>query len=296
MPEQATIRRDDYPGLYQAADQASVDSQGAYLKAIRWYLACLVIAAALSVYADRSRWWALLAALLFLGTLGLLLLQGFRRFDRTWYNGRAVAESVKTRTWRFMMRAEPYADAESAHVVERAFCRDLEQILKQNRNLAPHIGGDFSLGDPITSRMKEVRGWDVPERLDLYRHERIDEQRQWYARKYGENRRGERLWFWTMITLHALAVGLLLVRVADPTSLRFPIEAVAVAAGSALTWMQVRRFQDNATAYSLAAHEIGFIRQQSASIDSENALSDFVKDAENAFSREHTQWQARRDT
>jgi len=45
----------------------------------------------------------------------------------------------------------------------------------------------------------------------------------------------------------------------------------------------------------LTAYEIGFIREQISNVSTDKELSDFVKDAENAFSREHTQWAARRD-
>ena len=47
--------------------------------------------------------------------------------------------------------------------------------------------------------------------------------------------------------------------------------------------------------YNLTAHEIGIIRANSDSVETEKDLSNFVNEAELAFSREHTQWVARRD-
>ena len=45
---------------------------------------------------------------------------------------------------------------------------------------------------------------------------------------------------------------------------------------------------------TVTAHEIGLIKEQSYYISSEKDFLDFIRDAETAFSREHTQWQARR--
>ena len=60
--------------------------------------------------------------------------------------------------------------------------------------------------------------------------------------------------------------------------------------------MQAKRFSELASSYTLAAHEIALIREQSFLPKTETEFSLFVSDAENAFSREHTQWVARRDT
>lgn len=71
---------------------------------------------------------------------------------------------------------------------------------------------------------------------------------------------------------------------------------LAAAAVAVLSWMQVKRFQELSTSYNLAAHEIGIIKGELQNINDEPHFATFVGDAENAFSREHTQWQARRDT
>jgi hypothetical protein len=60
-------------------------------------------------------------------------------------------------------------------------------------------------------------------------------------------------------------------------------------------WLQVKRHGELAGSYLLTAHEIGHIQGRSGSVSDEKTLSDFVNEAEFAFSREHTQWSARRD-
>lgn len=67
------------------------------------------------------------------------------------------------------------------------------------------------------------------------------------------------------------------------------------AAASILTWIQAKRFSELAASYTLAAHEINIIKSQALDEMNEDEFSVFVGDAENAFSREHTQWVARKD-
>ena len=59
--------------------------------------------------------------------------------------------------------------------------------------------------------------------------------------------------------------------------------------------MQAKRYSELAASYALTAHEISLIREQALNPSTEEEFSKFVSDAENAFSREHTQWSARRD-
>jgi hypothetical protein len=57
--------------------------------------------------------------------------------------------------------------------------------------------------------------------------------------------------------------------------------------------MQIKKFSELSSAYSLTAHEIGIIEDRIDEADTEDEFSDFVNEAELAFSREHTQWLAR---
>lgn len=124
------------PGLYQAADQASIKAQSNYFLSLKIYLILLVVAAIASFLWSQNVYGAIASAALFLITL--LILSGLRvyRPDELWYNGRTVAESVKTRAWRWAMRAEPYDDVNNVDVAIRNFVADLEEILGQNRNLS----------------------------------------------------------------------------------------------------------------------------------------------------------------
>jgi hypothetical protein len=75
----------------------------------------------------------------------------------------------------------------------------------------------------------------------------------------------------------------------------FPTDILIAIAASLLTWMQAKRFSELSASYALTANEIGIVREQADDLVSDGTLSSFVGDSENAFSREHTQWVARKD-
>lgn len=62
-----------------------------------------------------------------------------------------------------------------------------------------------------------------------------------------------------------------------------------------LTWLQAKKHNELNSSYSLAAHEIVLIKSEAELVDSDKALSNFVVSSESAFSREHTQWTARKN-
>ena len=66
-----------------------------------------------------------------------------------------------------------------------------------------------------------------------------------------------------------------------------------VAASAVLGWMQIKKFNELASAYTLTALEISLIEDKLREVETEAELSEFVNEAELAFSREHTQWVAR---
>lgn len=281
------------PGLYQSANHASLDGQFWYFLGLRTYLALLVAAAFVSFAWPKSTYGALSSAALFLITLAILIALRVKRPDEIWFNGRAVAESVKTRAWRWCMRAEPYEDTDNMEIVSRQFIGDLKSILDQNRSLTGSLPCERGIQEPISEAMKEIRGLNVVERLALYKTQRIDDQARWYSTKSQFNKRRARQWFWVSVALHALAILLLLYKIIVP-GLDLPIEVVATGAGAVLTWLQAKKHNELSSSYSLAAHEIVLIKGEALSVKSEKDLSEFVFSSETAFSREHTQWAARK--
>ena len=227
-------------------------------------------------------------------TLGILIWLKVQKPEDTWYNGRAVAESIKTRTWRWAMKAEPYENNASDEQIQKEFLSDLKAILAQNRSLSSSLEWNPNLGEAISDEMKAVRKLSLPERLDVYKKERIDDQSIWYSNKSQFNKRRAKQWFIVSIVLHSVAILLLLYRIKEPT-ISLPIEVIATSASAVLTWLQAKKHNELNSSYSLAALEILLIKGESASINTDLQLSDYVVNSETAFSREHTQWAARKN-
>lgn len=286
----------DLPGLFQSADTASIKEQQKFFKGIFWYLMLLIVAALFAFFADDypNPIFKIISTVLFLLTLFIMVWLRVSRPDDIWYNGRAVAESVKTRSWRWMMRAEPYFDCDNIEIVRKHFVIDLKTILKQNENLIGKLGISASLEEPISAKMIEVRMLNLSDRFNFYRQERITNQAIWYTNKSKFNEKRAEMWFWTTVSLHSLAILLLLYNIYDPNA-KLPIEVVAVAASSVLTWLQAKKHNELSSSYSLTAHEIILIKSEITIIKSEEDLSEYIMNCENAFSREHTQWYARKN-
>jgi hypothetical protein len=283
-----------FPALFQAADDASLTAQSNYYFALKSYLFLLVIAALISFYYPTDLIGALASASLFLITLCILIWLKVHKPEDTWYNGRAVAESVKTRTWRWVMKAEPYDNDVPDEQSRKEFLSDLKSILDQNRSLSGYLESENTNGDAISIQMSDIRSLTLEERLEIYKNERVKNQADWYAKKSQFNKRRAKQWFIVSVFLHAIAIGLLMWRITDPT-LTLPIEVVATGASAILTWLQAKKHNELNSSYSLAAHEIVLIKSEAESVTSDRALSNFVVNSESAFSREHTQWSARKN-
>lgn len=288
-----TIKEEDFPALYKSADSASLKAQSAYFNALKCYLILLIIAALVSFSYPADVYAAIASASLFLITLGILIWLKVQKPEDTWYNGRAVAESVKTRTWRWMMRAEPYESDGPNERVQKEFLNDLKAILNQNRSLSHEVEWTPDLGEAISGAMIDIRSRPWEKRLEVYVSERIDNQSLWYSKKSQLNKRLSKQWFVVSIVLHSLAILLLLYRIKEPSA-SLPIEVVATAASAVLTWVQAKKHNELNSSYALAAHEIVLIKGESVSVTAENHLSEFIINSESAFSREHTQWVARK--
>lgn len=286
----------DLPGLYQSADRASIKEQNKHFYSIIGYLGLLILASLFAYLADGypKSIFKIISTILFLITLCIMIWQKVRKPDDIWYNGRAVAESVKTRSWRWMMRAAPYIDTENEETVRKHFVNDLKIILKQNESLIGNIGICASIEDPISDTMIQVRNLSIGDRFKLYKQERITNQALWYTEKANYNIKKRNVWFCITIGLHALAIILLLYNIKEP-HLKLPIEVIAIGTSSALTWVQAKKHSELSSSYSLTAHEIVLIQSEVTTFSNESEFSDYIMNCENAFSREHTQWFARKN-
>jgi hypothetical protein len=295
MQEQGCFPQGEMPALHDAANVSSLNAQRQYLRLIKLNLVALLVGAVAGavVLPAVGRVIAGVAALALVAALLLTFVIQNKSYERTWYGGRAIAESVKTLAWRYMARAEPFDGGDDA-TSDELFLNRLAQTLESGANLNVNLSA-VSGSDQITLRMREVRAWPLAQRRDYYDRCRIQDQQKWYSKKSGLSERAAGWFFAGMLLSNVLAVAAAVAMVIRPD---LPVNGTGVfstAAAAVFAWLQVRRHQEIAQSYAIAAQELAIVHGKVGAIATDAKFAVLVADAENAISREHTLWVARRD-
>jgi hypothetical protein len=283
----------EFPALYNSANEGSIKAQSRFLWTIRWEYFLLFCVSVASATRGISGLNSLVITLFLVILAGLFIFKIFNKLDQDWYRCRALAESVKTSTWRFAMRAHPFEDTSSIDIPKANFRNLLRDILKANRHIAANLEADET--EQVTESMIAIRQLPLDERMKYYVKNRIDNQRGWYATKSKANKNALKLWFCLTIFLYISAAIALNAEQLGFSNATLAFDPTIVLVTSALGWLQMKRHGELMASYNLTAHEIGIIKSNSDTVENEIQLSDFINEAELAFSREHTQWVARRD-
>lgn len=290
---------DDYPALFLAADKASRAAQKQHLWFTGGILAALLVSVLLGVFSGMLSGGtkALAAGSTALVAISFVLTSVQKSVNpaKLWYGGRAVAESAKSMAWRYMAGAEPYPASMGIAEADNKFVSDLRAVIKEQSQLALGFGSEFSDKPQISARMRQVRSASTAERRRAYLADRIEDQRRWYGDKARSSAQAANRFFVLILMSQALALAAAAFIVASPGSAWNLVGFFSVVASALIAWRQVRQYEDLAQAYSVASLELGFIVEQAGNVNSDAELSAFVADAENAVSREHTMWIARRD-
>ena len=288
----------DYPAPYRDADSASLHAQTAYLRLQRIYLGSLVSVSALGTVASLqgttvSLWLNQTIAIFLVAGLLVLWIMRFRQDDLLWFDGRAVAESIKTAAWRYMMRIPPYADDVQADVLFAAQLRDIRAARPQLLSrIAGHLDGD---GQTITASMRDRRLGALDARRDFYVTERLRSQKLWYSNKAKSNVRASSQLFWTIVTIQFSATVLAILN-ASWSGVMTGIVPLMITSAAVLTaWSQLKRYNDLAQSYAMAAQELGELEALAGNQRDTQAFAQLVEQVEESISREHTMWCARRD-
>lgn len=290
------MNSEDYPALYASADKASLAAQRQYVWLTRAEIGLMLLAAAIAALRVLglvpSGPLAGVLAVVLLGAFGVRVANRVLRPDKIWFDGRAVAESIKSAAWRYAMHLEPFAgDHESARA---ALLSILDEALQSRRELTHVLEIDASR--PLIGRsFNEIRGLSESERVQRYIADRLDDQQTWYRVKARENRRSGAFWYWTGLgaQLIAVAAAVLAIWMSSAFAVIGLLSAVATATTASA---QLGRDDELARSYGLAAAELAQIKVAlvEAMTRTGEPLADRVRDAEGAISREHTMWVAKR--
>jgi len=288
----------DYPGLFQGADAAAASAQKTYFLLQRIYLGSLIVSGMIgmftSIFTGGGLTWTYTSMAIVLA-MGLLVLWigRSRQDDNAWFDCRAVAESVKTATWRFMMIAPPFQNNDA---IDKRFVSELQEIRNARQECQQYLANVVAASNPaITAFMRKVRGSAFDDRKLFYIKQRLLDQKSWYSRKADLNAcRGDR-WFWGTAGLQGTAVVMAIIQ-ASTGGLGFNIVPVLITCAAVVAaWNQMKRHDELKKTYSLASQELGELEAIASNLVSESDFPQLVEQVEEAISREHTMWCARRD-
>jgi len=295
---QTTLTEKDLPALYRAADESSLGAQKRYLIWSRVGLIMVVLAAAAGAFTGEIYFPDNKADLMGVGAavaFGIAMLVRITllrdRPERTWYGGRAVAESTKTLAWRYSVGGAPFQIDQNPDEVDLAFTDRLADLLTDlsAASLAPPSGEHKQ----ITQRMRELRAQSLEERKETYRVDRIEDQMRWYSRKAKWNRARSDHWNIALMFIEALGlVGAILTATGSLHIDLLGLTGAVIAAGA--SWLQTKQHSNLAEAYSVASHELSAISDGIPLQRTERQWAQFVSESEDAISREHTLWRASR--
>ena len=284
------------PPLHDAADRASGRAQAQYLWVTRVQLAGLVLGAALSIQlwpnaVETMRVAA--ASLLAVSTIATVLAGGLGLRD-TWYSGRAAAESVKTLSWRYAIGADPFPVEVPASEVDALFLDRLRDVLRDITSGGVRLDSAAQPGQgQVTESMREIRQSEWKVRLRTYVEERVTDQVRWYSTEAAKNDRRCEALTWVVGSLQVAAMVIAIVVATHPTWALNPVGLLTTSAAALIAWSEKKGHQELAHAYALTAQELEMATTEAAHTGKAE-LPRFVLDTEQAISREHTLWIARR--
>ena len=253
----------DLPPIFHAADTSSLAAQSQFLTGAAIRLFGLVAAGGFGLATWKTGkaptdWAGVLAAVCFFVAVIVEIYLLKVRPDRTWYEGRAAAESVKTLSWRYSVGGGPFnVGVQSDRDTEALFLKQLDaviEVLKELSTSPPSLDGQ-----QITEPMRRMRSASLDERKRVYELGRVAEQQRWYQRKANWNAQRASRWTATILVVEIAGVVAAIMKAVGMIDGDVLIFAGAVVA-SMTAWLQTKQHHTLATAYAVTAIELASVR------------------------------------
>lgn len=282
------------PQLFQAANQASLEAQKSYINGTRTRLLVLGAAALLGVLTwrvgeGRIDVIGLLGVIAFIVATVIELSAWKSRPDKSWYDGRAVAESAKTLAWKFAVGALPFPCEMSTADASRALLDRFDAIKAE----FPGLALEPITAPAISDWMLRQRQSCLADRRESYLSARIHDQKKWYRDKALWNKRRSGQWRAALVILEICgALASLLAALNESVLAVSP--AVAAVVVAIVAWTETKQHDSNSRAYSAAVNDLVNAEAKLRLAETELLWANEVDDAEEAISREHVVWLATR--
>ncbi|OAB26027.1 Protein of unknown function [Flavobacterium fryxellicola] len=288
----------DFPNFFRAGDKASLVAQSTYVNYVKWDLSLMIIASALTIYNyqeanSKTIIYVISGILLLIATILSLVIKN-KQYEDIWYRGRALAESCKTLTWRYITCSEYFENDLNSSEAKKRFRERITEVKNEFSDLNKELSAKLLALPIISEEMNVIREYSLEMRKQYYLKHRINNQIDWYQNKADKSKSKYEGWFWAVIIaqiLGLISIGYLI---------KFPncsfnfVGLFSTLSASFFSWLQLKKYQENKEAYTTATSELNLIKQVGEEINSEESFSKFVLDSENAMSREHTMWLAQK--
>jgi len=293
------LESQDYPTLYRETDSSSINAQKKHFWLVRTKIALLLVIAGIASIAwsqepNLRTSAAIVLAIFLVVSMVLSAIMDMKKFDRIWFSSRAIAESVKTESWSFMMKIEPYGDAIPDSEAEDRLLNRLDGILHLQPSVSSELAPYLQQGALITEHMRQIRNETLENRRTYYVQSRIRDQRLWYAKKAKWNKSQESRWFIITWILQLAAAVIAITVIGFRDFIVNPVGILTTAGAGALSWLHARSYRELSQSYSLVAQELALLEDRANQASTEEKLARIVLDVERTISREHTIWLARR--
>lgn len=291
------MRADEYPEMFRTSDEHAVRSQRTHFRAVRLEIFLLLTTAAIGSFPWISLpFWRNYAALAMGAVLFLIIIVGLARlawkFDHVWFASRAVAESVKIESWRFMTKAAPYSGEDRE--AREWFRIRLQELLESAPAEAKSLVSTATAGAPqVTDTMLRVRAMPLLPRKDFYRKNRLADQRIWYTTGATWNSRREKFWFLTSLILQVIAAASALSFVLAPSAFA-PVGVLTTVAAASRSWSNAKSHGELSQAYGMISRELAVLDDYCSTVSTNEELATLVENTERTISREHSMWVFRR--
>ena len=287
----------DLPDSYFKYDESAIIAQRNHFRLIRNELSLLVVVVLLSLIIAffhneiiSTIGFSVIFVIFLIGIL-IQLQSTKKQYERKWFEFRAVAESIKSLAWQYAMACGDFCEENEANNLFLQKIKQIKEIYKVNPD--PKTISSGILLD-IKQSMEEVRKMGWKEKRETYINERIDNQITWYTDKSKVKDELSEKYDRIVIFLQIVGIGICIVflytRINGAPALALIVTLIAGIIG----WSRSNQYAELVEPYQNTARELNEIRQEIELAKVEIDFQCLVIEAEQAISREHTMWRAKR--
>jgi len=272
----------NYPIEYKLADEKSNEQQKDYITSVKSMIILQLIATFFSQYWGEVDDYYYALCFMNVGSIIFLCFYVFGKNYNRWISSRAVAEAVKSLSWKFAMKVSPFNGLDSDD--EKLLKEKINEVLQEKNGYKECIKDALEPNDKyIPQEMMECRKKNFSDRFLEYNKNRVADQKEWYKNSAEENKKKDGIFKGILIVLMIIMFAFTVIH----NSL-FPLATVVSMIFNLLLWMQIKKYSELNKLYAYTTHSLS--KEYKGCVSSSNELAEYVQCMEDEFMKEHSQW------